>query len=188
MKQTWVTEEKVLAVLKTKVGETLRIDENSINPEHSLIKELGTESLDFLDINYQLERSFGIKMPRRMILEHVEEIFGEGSAVDEDSRLTAQGAALLKIRFGDTHSELKPGMDFEQIPTLVTIRLLAEGVLEILDTLPNTCSPCGQSAWVCEDGSHIKCGQCGEKATFTNGDQVIKQWLQQIHDEHHIFS
>ena len=77
MKQDLITEEKVLDELKKAVEETLSVDEASIKPGSSLINDLGAESLDFLDINYRLEQTFGIKMARHFILEHIEEMFGE---------------------------------------------------------------------------------------------------------------
>ena len=79
MKQNLITEQRVFDEVKKAIVETLRVDENQIKPESSLIKDIGAESLDFLDINYRLEQIFGIKMARHFILEHVEEIFGEGS-------------------------------------------------------------------------------------------------------------
>jgi len=77
----------------------LRVDESTIKPESSLINDLGAESLDFLDINYRLEQAFGMKMARHFVLEHIEEMFGEGTAIDEDGRLTDKAIELLKDPF-----------------------------------------------------------------------------------------
>ena len=49
---------------------------------------LAAESLDFIDINFRLEQRFNVGMPRKYFLEHVEELFGEGTAIDESGRLT----------------------------------------------------------------------------------------------------
>ena len=181
------TEQKVFDEVKKAIVETLRVDENSIKPESSLIKDLGAESLDFLDINYRLEQAFGIKMARHFILEHVEEIFGEGSAIDENGQLTDKGFALLKIRFGDEYTEFPEGMDMDLLPTLVTVQLMTRGVMDILDTLHETCPNCGNSVWKTEDGAKISCSSCGEGAPFTNGDDLIKQWLTATQEEKKIF-
>src|SRR2546428_300733 len=101
MTQELVTEERVFRELKRSIAESLRIDLESIQPDSSLVGNLGAESLDFLDINYRLEQAFGIRMARHFVLEHVEEIFGEGSAIDQNGRLTQRGAELLKLRLGD---------------------------------------------------------------------------------------
>ena len=39
-------------------------DEDKIRPESKLIQDLGAESIDFLDINFRLEKSFDVKIPR----------------------------------------------------------------------------------------------------------------------------
>jgi len=187
VKQALITEQKVFEELKKAIVETLRSDEAAIKPESSLIKDLGAESLDFLDINYRLEQTFGIKMARHFILEHIEEMFGEGSAIDEDGKLTEKAITLLKLRYGDVYGDLSGGMDMDTVPTLITAGSMTQGVLDLLDTLPNACPKCGSAAWKTEDGIRIKCGSCNEFATFTNGDDLIKEWLTAIQQEKKIF-
>jgi acyl carrier protein len=187
MEQNLIAEQKVFDEVKKAIVETLRVDENQIKPESSLIKDIGAESLDFLDINYRLEQTFGIKMARHFILEHVEEIFGEGAAIDESGQLTDKGVALLKLRFGDENAEFTEGMDMDLLPTLITVQLITRGVMDILDTLPDSCPNCGNSTWKTEDGAKITCGSCGEFAPFTNGDDLIKQWLTATQEEKKIF-
>jgi len=68
MKQDLITEQKVFDEVKKAIVETLRVDESQIKPESSLIKDIGAESLDFLDINYRLEQTFGIKMAPHLFL------------------------------------------------------------------------------------------------------------------------
>jgi acyl carrier protein len=187
VRQSFITEQKVFNEFKKAIVETLRVDENSIKPESSLIKDLGAESLDFLDINYRLEQTFGIKMARHFVLEHIEEMFGEGSAIDENGQLTDKAIELLKIRFGDNMPDLSPGMDMDEVPTLITVQSIASGIMDILDSLPEKCSSCGNSAWKSDDGDRIKCGSCGEYATFTNGDDLTKEWLIKVQEEKKIF-
>jgi acyl carrier protein len=187
MSQDIVTEQKVFEELKKAIVETLRVDENEIKFESSLINDLGAESLDFLDINYRLEQAFGIKMARHFVLEHIEDMFGEGSAIDEDGQLTEKAIDLLKIRFGDNAPDLKPGMDMDEVPAMITARSMTEGVMDVLHSLPEKCSHCGNSAWQSEDGVKIKCGSCSEPATFTNGDDLIKGWLEKVQEEKKIF-
>lgn len=186
MKQHLITEERIIEEFKKAITETLRVDEKSITTESSLTKDLGAESLDFLDINYRLEQTFGIKMARHFILEHIEDMFGEGTAIDENGQLTERAIELLRIRFGDQYAGLKPGTDMDSVPALITVRSMARGVLDILDSLPEKC-PCGVSSWKTEDGIRIKCGACGEFAVFANGDDLIKNWLTAVQKEKKVF-
>ncbi len=187
MSQNLITEEKVYEELKKAIVETLRVDESSITPESSLINDLGAESLDFLDINYRLEQAFGMKMARHFVLEHIEDMFGEGAAIDEDGRLTEKAIELLKIRFGENVPDLKPGMDMDEVPALLTVKSMTQGVMDILQSLPEKCTKCGGPEWKTEDGVKIKCASCGENAAFTNGDDLIKAWLTRVQEEKKIF-
>ncbi len=187
MSQNLITEEKVYEELKKAIVETLRVDESSITPESSLINDLGAESLDFLDINYRLEQAFGMKMARHFVLEHIEEMFGEGTALDEEGQLTEKAIELLKIRFGDNMAELKAGMDMDEIPAMVTVQSMAQGVMDILSSLPEKCPKCGNSAWKSDDGAKVACGSCGESAAYANGDDLTKAWLTTVQEEKNIF-
>lgn len=187
MKQPLVTEEKVFQAVKDSIAESLRIDPESIRPDSSLIENLGAESLDFLDINYRLEQNFGIRMARHFVLEHVEEIFGEGSAIDENAKLTQRGVELLKIRLGDRDSRIITGADMDQITRLITVQSLVRGVMDILNSLPERCAACGAAAWRSDDGARIHCGSCGKGAAFATGDDLIKDWLKKVQEEKQIF-
>lgn len=183
MAQTIITEEKVIEEVKKAVAETLSSDASAIQTDNSMIKDLGAESLDFLDINYRLEQAFGIKMARHFILEHIEEMFGEGTAIDENGQLTEKAVQFLQARYGDSFPGFKPNMDMDEVPSLFTIRTMAGGVMDILNTLPAACTKCGSSAWKTDDGAKVVCGSCGEPAAYMNGDDLIKQWLTRIQEE-----
>ena len=187
MKQNLITEEQVFEELKKAVAETLRVDVESIQLESSLVQDLGAESLDFLDINYRLEQAFGIKMARQFVLEHIEEMFGEGTAIDDEGQLTEKAIDLLKIRFGEDTPDLKPGMDMDEVPALLTVQSIITGVMDMLDSLPEKCESCVNAAWATDGSARIKCGSCGEDATFTNGDDLTIEWLKKIQAEKNIF-
>lgn len=50
-----------------KVAETLSgalgIEKNDIRPDSSLVRDLGAESIDFIDVIFRLEKAFDIKIP-----------------------------------------------------------------------------------------------------------------------------
>jgi acyl carrier protein len=187
MKQVIINNQEVLDEVKKAIVDTLGIDEGSVNLQSSLMKDLGAESLDFLDINYRLEQTFGIKMARHTMLEHIEEMFGEDSAVDRDGQLTEKAIKLLSIRFGDNASALRPGMEMDEVANIITVQSIVSGVTDILDTLPEKCPSCNASSWQGEDGVRVKCGSCGNYAAFSNGDDLVKEWLNRVQEEKRIF-
>lgn len=187
MANNLITYEQVLAETQKAVAETLNLDLQKVTAESSLIKDLGAESLDFLDINYRLEQKFGIKMARQFILEHVEELYGEGSAIDDTGKLTDKAIELLKVRLGDKAKDLKSGIFIDEVTSLITVSSLAQGVMEILKSLPEKCTSCGASSWKVADELQIQCSACGELAEYQNGDDLIIQYLEGVQREKNIF-
>lgn len=56
MSSTFETVAKIIA-------ETCDIESDKITPESHAINDLGIDSLDFLDVAFAIDKSFGIKMP-----------------------------------------------------------------------------------------------------------------------------
>jgi acyl carrier protein len=83
--------EKVQIVLV----EALGVDDDEVTPEASLAGDLGAESIDFLDIVFQLEQAFGFKIQQG-------ELFPENVTQDPDfvheGNVTEKGLAMLKER------------------------------------------------------------------------------------------
>ena len=56
--------EEVVKNVKAIISQALKVDESKIQMNSSLIKDLGAESIDFLDIVFRLEKTFKIKIPK----------------------------------------------------------------------------------------------------------------------------
>ncbi len=83
--------EKVQAALMDALG----VESDEVTPEATMVGDLGAESIDFLDIVFKLEKSFGINIPR-------EELFPDDILTNaeyvKDGKVTEQGIAELKAR------------------------------------------------------------------------------------------
>jgi len=178
-----IQEARVVEELRRVVADTLQIEVESVTPESSIVYDLDAESLDFLDINYRLEQIFGVKMARHFFLEHAEEMFGEGTVIDDSGRLTPNAIELFRIRYHDAvPSHLKPGLDMDEVPALITVQAMADAILGILDTLPEGCE-CGATDWRVENETRVVCGACKLPGPFKTGDEVIREWLAQVREE-----
>ncbi|HTL70491.1 MAG TPA: phosphopantetheine-binding protein [Candidatus Eisenbacteria bacterium] len=84
--------------VKSVIAQALRVEESKIELGSSLIKDLGAESIDFLDIVFRLEKTFKIKIPKG-------ELFPEKLLTDarfvKDGRVTPAGIEELKKRMPD---------------------------------------------------------------------------------------
>lgn len=72
MSNTEITQEEVQAVypkVAEIIADAMGCDTEEVTLDASLIDTLGTESIDFLDIVFRLERSFKVKIPRGKIVE-----------------------------------------------------------------------------------------------------------------------
>ena len=56
-------EPDIFKKLQEILSAALGIESSEIRPESSLVRELGAESIDFIDIIFRLEKSFDIKIP-----------------------------------------------------------------------------------------------------------------------------
>ena len=55
--------EEILETLRTIIVETRGVDESEVVPEANLFNDLGLESIDFLEISFRMEESFGFPFP-----------------------------------------------------------------------------------------------------------------------------
>jgi acyl carrier protein len=55
------------------ISETCDIPRDNIKPESHAINDLGIDSLDFLDIAFAIDKTFGIKMPLEQWTQEVNE-------------------------------------------------------------------------------------------------------------------
>jgi acyl carrier protein len=55
------------------IAETCDIQRDTITPESHAINDLGIDSLDFLDIAFAIDKTFGIKMPLEQWTQEVNE-------------------------------------------------------------------------------------------------------------------
>jgi acyl carrier protein len=75
--------------------DALGVDDDEVTDQATLQGDLGAESIDFLDIVFRLEKSFGIKIPRG-------DLFPEDVLSNQDyfagGKVTEQGMTELKSR------------------------------------------------------------------------------------------
>jgi acyl carrier protein len=87
--------EEIVKSVRTIISQALKVDESKVHSHSSLIKDLGAESIDFLDIVFRLEKAFKIKIPKG-------ELFPEKILTDaryvKDGRVTSAGIEELKLK------------------------------------------------------------------------------------------
>ena len=63
------TRPEVRASVGKLIVESLGVDEADVTADATLIRDLGAESIDFLDLSYQCQQTFAVELPMRAIQE-----------------------------------------------------------------------------------------------------------------------
>lgn len=182
-----ISNDRVAQEVREALATTLRQDAAGIEMNTSIVNGLSATSIDFLDINFRLENVFGIQLATQLLLDHVEEDLGEGKAIDRDGKVTAPAAEMLKMYLGDVPG-IEAGMYADEVSTVVTPQVVADGVVRVLDTLPDACTFCQASEWKSDDGAKVACGGCGKDAEYPNGDDLTKAWIADVQREKQLFA
>jgi len=124
-------EEAVYKRVVEEFCEALGLDEDEIEPDSTVIDDLGAESLDFLDIAFRLERAFGVKVPRGEIQRSAEA--GSDEEFEVEGKLTEAGAVALRVAMPEVDpSEIEEGLLVREIPRLFTVRTFHSMVLKLI--------------------------------------------------------
>jgi acyl carrier protein len=90
-----MTHDEVFTKFKAVLTQALAVDEEEVVPTARLSEDLGAESIDYLDISFQLEKTFTIKIPKGELFP--ENLFSNPEFV-QNGKVTAKGLAELKSR------------------------------------------------------------------------------------------
>jgi acyl carrier protein len=90
-----MTRDEVFTKVRGILVDALAVEEEDVQPSSVLTKDLGAESIDFLDIVFKLEQAFGIKIPQG-------ELFPDNVAQNpefvKDGKVTPRGIEMLRER------------------------------------------------------------------------------------------
>ncbi|MGC1182296.1 acyl carrier protein [Legionella sp.] len=111
------------------VAEVLVIDEDEVSQNSRLIADLGAESIDFLDLVFQLEKEFKIKIPRGQLEKNARGDLSEDE-FEKGGVLTAQGLKALQNYLNEVPADqFKVNMKVNEIPMLFTIETFCKLVV-----------------------------------------------------------
>lgn len=121
-----MTRDDIFAKVQAILVDALAVDEEEVKPESSLTKDLGAESIDFLDIIFKLEQAFGIKIPQG-------ELFPDNVANNpeyvQEGKVTPAGIAMLKARMPHMHlGEWEKDPQIMKVQALFTVDTLVKFV------------------------------------------------------------
>lgn len=121
-----LSREEIYSKVQAVLVDALGVDEEDVTPDAVLRDDLGAESIDYLDIQFRLEKTFGIKIEKG-------EMFNPELANDpnfvQGSKITPNGIAELKSRmpFADV-AQLEADPELDNMAKLFTVGMIANFV------------------------------------------------------------
>lgn len=113
--------ESVYPKVRTIIADVLVLDESEITLSSRLITDLGAESIDFLDLVFQLEKEFSIKIPRGQLEKNARGHLAEDE-FEQGGVITPAGMQVLKQYLSEVPADyFKPTMKMNEIPMLFTV-------------------------------------------------------------------
>ena len=119
------TTDEIFDKVQATLVEALGVDDDEVTPEATLIADLGAESIDFLDIVFQLEKTFDIKIPRGELFP--ESLAAADSSLIQDGQVTAEGIDELRTKMPYANvDKLAADPKVENISDLFTVDLIVK--------------------------------------------------------------
>ncbi len=111
----------VYAKVREIIADVLVIDQDDVALDRRLIADLGAESIDFLDLVFQLEKEFSVKIPRGQLEKNARGVLTEEEFA-QNGILTDQGLLALKAYLNEVpESSFQANMKVNEIPLLFTV-------------------------------------------------------------------
>lgn len=125
--------ERVYPKVREIVADVLVIDEEDVSLTSRLIGDLGAESIDFLDLVFQLEKEFGIKIPRGQLEKNARGELTEAE-FEKGGVLTEKGLVALKKYLNEVpESQFKAQMKVNEIPMLFTVETFCKLIVSAIE-------------------------------------------------------
>jgi len=111
------------------IADVLVIDSADVALDKRLIADLGAESIDFLDLVFQLEKEFGVKIPRGQLEKNARGTLTEEEFA-QNGVLTHQGLLALRAYLNEVPAaSFTENMKVNEIPLLFTVETFCKLII-----------------------------------------------------------
>jgi acyl carrier protein len=118
------------------IADVLVIEEDEVSLKARLIADLGAESIDFLDLVFQLEKEFAIKIPRGQLEKNARGTLSEAE-FEQGGVLTTEGLGALKSYLSEVpDAHFTANMKVNEIPMLFTVETFCKLIILAKETSP----------------------------------------------------
>lgn len=177
MSTTIPSDDEILERLRGIIAKSLKIEPEQIGAD-SYLDDLGAESLDLVEIDFDCEEEFRVLMPEKNVLETAEQVFGKGTLLN-NGFLTEEGKRFLQYRIPEydlsKHEGPVPVADVQR--AFLRVGAWVRMIRGLIEANPRECSNCG-TVLVSATQSRRTCPGCAAEYELIPGEEVNRTWVE----------
>ncbi|WP_458725757.1 acyl carrier protein [Pseudomonas mandelii] len=173
--------ENVIVSTREILAQLLVMSVDDIDENSSIVEDLSADSLDIVDLSFQLGRQYGCTLPKTSVLDHAVAVCGDAGEFLASGRITENGKALLEQSLSAySPDQLQSGMQPAQVFAATTVRNWAQQCRNLFNYLPQNCPDCGAQKAVLNERQQVVCEACIARLVPADGDEVSRQLVEQF--------
>lgn len=170
---------EVIGSTREILAQLLVMDVAEIAEDASVTEDLGADSLDIVDLSFQLGRRYGCALPKINVLDHAQAVCGDLSDFLQGGGLTEAGTGLMQHSLSAYRPEqLRLGMRPAEIFAATTVRNWAQQCHNLFNHLPASCPECGAKQARLGERGQVVCAGCSARLAPPEGDEVSRRLVQ----------
>ena len=174
------SDHEILERVQKIVAQVLRIPIEQVTPNSLLGEDLGAESLDFVDIQFQLETDYGVQFYQGSAVEKLSELLAP-QKLEQNGLLTAFGAAVLCHRMPEVNSAgLREGFPAAGVEAMFTPQTWARTIKELLSARPQSCPKCQSDELKVVQPLVLLCEDCRSEIRCPSGEECLEAWARSV--------
>lgn len=155
------------------------LDIAKISENASITDDLGADSLDIVDFNFQLGRLYGCVFPKINVLDHAQAVCGDLERFLHAGGLTEDGLGLMQNSLGAYRpGQLQVGMRPAEIFAAMTVSNWAQQCYNLFNYLPTSCPECGGKHAQLNARHQAICASCSVRLSPLEGDKASRHLVQ----------
>ena len=127
-----MSREEVFAGVRECLVAALDVEPGAVRQEQRIVGDLGADSLDLLDLTFQLERRFGVAISPREVERRARQRLG-GAPLEADGVYTPEALAEIRRALPEVPAEeLAPGLAPADLPRRLRVATMVNLVCRLL--------------------------------------------------------
>ena len=124
-----MSRDEIFKRVQTVLVDALGVDEEEVTPQATLSGDLGAESIDYLDIQFRVEKEFGMKIPKgELFPENVQQLLSDPRYV-QNNKVTPTGLEEMKRQMPHVDfTSVERDPDINKMTNLMTVNAIVNYV------------------------------------------------------------